>query len=195
LQNSLITEKDAIFRSIFGFLRDCAKEPTVEHFLYPIWELALQVAFNTLHDRHGEQLYCVTGQFPLLKNLHGGDHRERVTPDFLATLMDDTARKLLMLIVEIKPLNLPYDLWFGDKGKAAALGILNTVALQQQMTLQNHFAKKHFGHHHRGWGVLIGIGVWFRLYQFTAAQVQNSAWKITSNAGPVSLLCHWVLIS
>lgn len=109
--------------------------------------------------------------------------------------MDDTARKLLMLIVEIKPLNLPYDLWFGDKGKAAALGILNTVALQQQMTLQNHFAKKHFGHHHRGWGVLIGIGVWFRLYQFTAAQVQNSAWKITSNAGPVSLLCHWVLIS
>ncbi|KAJ7195029.1 hypothetical protein GGX14DRAFT_575797 [Mycena pura] len=136
-QKTLLMEEGAVLRKIFCALQDFSRSPGLEQLLYPCWKAGFGSSAVT----------AAVAPYPIFKDLNPSDHRERVTPDFVGTWSGDvTFQRRLLLLVELKPLLIPYSEWFSETGwiRAQMIFEIQTKAVLHQLQAQNHFAKKRF---------------------------------------------------
>ncbi|KAJ7209974.1 hypothetical protein GGX14DRAFT_394772 [Mycena pura] len=106
-QKTLLMEEGAVLRKIFCALQDFSRSPGLEQLLYPCWKAGFGSSAVT----------AAVAPYPIFKDLNPSDHRERVTPDFVGTWSGDvTFQRRLLLLVELKPLLIPYSEWFSETG-------------------------------------------------------------------------------
>jgi len=159
--------------------------PSFEGFLYPIWRIVFESCQSCIHDPRGETSIRVEQQHPFIKTLPPTSFASRKwrIPDFASIMTDDTPFAKLLFFAEIKPLNISLEYWYTDKGRDKALEIMD-LALRQQVSLQNHFAKQFFSERKNGWYTFVVCGVWWSLYYYSFETIQASAYKPKQRESP-----------